>query len=209
MVHGSCLLWRNAIVGLSPPILPNVITVPHLSKDVKAKKFLWNCWMNTEQGRNLLCDRTNWIIYRGPGFLVIEWFGSSPPPSPSPVSNFSLFLSLLASSQLTEERGRAVSRIIRPGENLAVYKSLILPFYKIYCTNLQLSSCTYRYLQYLATRCPNDFSVWTESWSTRDRCATQTTIFSTWQWSLPMWTGEDLRVMIDIEGFWVSSAFRL
>ncbi len=33
-----------------------------------------------------------WIIYRGPGFLAVVWFGSS--PTPSPVSKLSLFLSL-------------------------------------------------------------------------------------------------------------------
>jgi hypothetical protein len=35
------------------------------------------------------------MIYRGQGFLAVKWFGSSPPPSPSPVSKMSLFLIFL------------------------------------------------------------------------------------------------------------------
>ncbi len=34
------------------------------------------------------------MIYRGPGFLAVVWFGSSTTPSPSPVTKLSLFLSL-------------------------------------------------------------------------------------------------------------------
>ncbi len=33
-------------------------------------------------------------MYRGPGFLAVVWFGSSPTLSPSPVSRLSLFLIL-------------------------------------------------------------------------------------------------------------------
>jgi hypothetical protein len=39
--------------------------------------------------------REYWIIYIGPGFLAFVWLGSSPTPSPSPVSKVSLFLRLL------------------------------------------------------------------------------------------------------------------
>ncbi len=37
-----------------------------------------------------------WIIYRGPDFFAVVWFGSSPRPSPphSPVSKLSPFLSI-------------------------------------------------------------------------------------------------------------------
>jgi hypothetical protein len=32
----------------------------------------------------LVHPREYWMIYRGPGFLAIVWFGSFPPPSPPP-----------------------------------------------------------------------------------------------------------------------------
>jgi hypothetical protein len=50
--------------------------------------------------------RVHWIIYRGPGFLAVVWFGSS--PTPSPVSKLSPYLSFLVcrrSSLLTVEGG--------------------------------------------------------------------------------------------------------
>ncbi len=55
-------------------------------------------------------SREYWLIYRGPGFLVVVWFGFSAIPSPPPlVSKFSLLLSLpecrLLSLELTEMRG--------------------------------------------------------------------------------------------------------
>ncbi len=37
-----------------------------------------------------LPPRKYWMLYRGPGCLSVVWFGSSPPPPPSPVSNLSL-----------------------------------------------------------------------------------------------------------------------
>jgi hypothetical protein len=75
------------------------------------------------------------MIYRGPGFLAVVWFGSS--PTPSPVSKF-LSLSHLPvcrqSSFLTGEeswRGWARSQIIiLPGESLALYKPSVLSAFK-------------------------------------------------------------------------------
>ncbi len=44
---------------------------------------------------NTVSTREYWIIYRGPGLLVVVWFGSSPIPSPSsPLCKLSLFLCL-------------------------------------------------------------------------------------------------------------------
>jgi hypothetical protein len=48
------------------------------------------------------------MIYRGPGFLAVVGFGSTPTPFPSPVSKLPLFLSLpmcRRSCLLTEEGG--------------------------------------------------------------------------------------------------------
>ncbi len=72
------------------------------------------------------------MIYRGPDFLAVVWFGSSPTRfSPSPVTSLSLFLSLPVChrpSLMTWEGKRrwARSQIIRPRESLALYKSFIL-----------------------------------------------------------------------------------
>jgi hypothetical protein len=41
----------------------------------------------------MLYYRKYWMIY-GPGFLAVLWFGSSPIPSPSLVSNLSFFLTI-------------------------------------------------------------------------------------------------------------------
>ncbi len=41
-----------------------------------------------------LYNREYWMIYRWPGFLAVIWFGSTPSPSPSPVSKLSPFLIL-------------------------------------------------------------------------------------------------------------------
>jgi hypothetical protein len=47
------------------------------------------------KGPGILITREYWMIYRGPGFLTVVWFGSSPAPfPPATVSKFSLFLSL-------------------------------------------------------------------------------------------------------------------
>jgi hypothetical protein len=64
------------------------------------------------------------MIYRGPGFLAILWFGSSPPPLPS--------VSSTGDTQEDWEKkptwwqkggGRGRSRIIRPQESLVLFKS--------------------------------------------------------------------------------------
>jgi hypothetical protein len=73
--------------------------------------------------------REYWMFYRGPGFVAVVWFGSSPPPPPpSPGSKLSLFLSLPVcswSSLLSGEgaMGRAMIQIIQPRGSLALYKS--------------------------------------------------------------------------------------
>ncbi len=66
--------------------------------------------------------REDWMVYKGPGFLAVVWFGSS--PTSSPVSKLSLFLSLPPRAHWRErvERGWARSRIIQPWESLVLYK---------------------------------------------------------------------------------------
>ncbi len=72
--------------------------------------------------------REHWMIYRGPGFLAVVWFGSL--PNPSPLSNLSLFLSIPACragrAYCWEKGGRKGwrrSKIIRLCESLVLYKS--------------------------------------------------------------------------------------
>ncbi len=86
------------------------------------------------------------MIYRGPGFLAVIWFGSLPTPSSQlSLSKLSLFLSLPVcrrSSLLTGGgRGWGRSQIIWPQESLALYKSFntlclrpcsILPLCKLF-----------------------------------------------------------------------------
>jgi hypothetical protein len=48
-----------------------------------------------------------WIIYRGPSFLAVVWFGSSPAPPPLPSASclsFSVFLRVASPVELTDVR---------------------------------------------------------------------------------------------------------
>ncbi len=71
-------------------------------------------------------DREYWMIYRGPGFLPIVWFG--PSPSPSSVGILSLFSKSSSVSQveLTDGRGGGGrSQIIQQRESLVLYNHSI------------------------------------------------------------------------------------
>ncbi len=73
------------------------------------------------------CLPYKWF-YRGPCYLMVVSFGSSPTPPPSPVSNLSLFLSLPACHQSSSiSRG---AEPIRPGESLTLYKSFNTLWYE-------------------------------------------------------------------------------
>jgi hypothetical protein len=87
-------------------------------------------WRNSFRQRRYISQcREYWMIYRGLGFLVIEWFSSSPNPH-SLVSELSLFLSIPVcrrSSWMTGE-GRQVwgrNQIIRRRESHVLYRSFI------------------------------------------------------------------------------------
>jgi hypothetical protein len=70
------------------------------------------------------------IIYRGPGFLVVVWFGSTPapflpPPTPFPSAtclSCSVFLFVIGRAYWGRG-GWAWSRMMQPQEFLALYKS--------------------------------------------------------------------------------------
>jgi hypothetical protein len=69
--------------------------------------------------------REYWMIYRGPGFIAVVWYGSSPTHSLPPVSKLSLFLSLSVCRRTRAfwlERGWERSQIIRRRESLVLYK---------------------------------------------------------------------------------------
>jgi len=71
--------------------------------------FLWIMWTCTRR-------REYWMIYRGPGFLDVVWFG---PPPPS----FSGFL-CVAGRIYWREEGVGQEPIIWGRESLVVYKSV-------------------------------------------------------------------------------------
>jgi hypothetical protein len=80
-------------------------------------------WFWTEY----LCPREYRMSYKGPGFLAVGWFGSSPKPDHPlplpPVSKLSLFLSLPVCRRRWWGRGGERSQIIWQQESLVLYKS--------------------------------------------------------------------------------------
>ncbi len=70
--------------------------------------------------------REYWMIYRGPGFLAVVWFGSCPIPFPSLPSVSSTKKTEKKKRQLADERvgrGWGRSQIIRRRESLVLNKS--------------------------------------------------------------------------------------
>jgi hypothetical protein len=55
-------------------------------------------------------SREDWMIYRGPGFLAVVWFGSTPTPFPTSRQQIVSLSVFRRSSLLTEGRGWAWSR---------------------------------------------------------------------------------------------------
>ncbi len=95
---------------------------------------------------------------RGPGFLAVEWFGSSPTPPPPPSASclsFSVFPCVASRAYWRESGGCARSQIIRPRESLALYKSFNTK-YSLPLIHSQLSSATLHFSRYCYL-----FFVWT------------------------------------------------
>ncbi len=76
-------------------------------------------------------NREYYMIYRGPGFLVVVWFGSSPTPSPlsrQQVRPAATHRKTKKERQLGDGREGVgwVAESVRPQESLVLYKSSIL-----------------------------------------------------------------------------------
>jgi hypothetical protein len=53
----------------------------------RSLKQIQAIYLTDRAAYSILCTREYWMIYRGPGFLAVLWFGSSPTPfPPSPAS---------------------------------------------------------------------------------------------------------------------------
>jgi hypothetical protein len=61
-------------------------------------------------GEQNIAGREHLMYYRVPGFLAVVWFGSPASPPPSPVSQLSLFLSLLCVPVELSDRREGVGR---------------------------------------------------------------------------------------------------
>jgi hypothetical protein len=90
----------------------------------------------------LVLPREYWMIYRGPGFLAIEWFGSSPVPLPLLQSasclSFSVFLYVAGRAYWRERRGscgRGAKSYAREKTLPSMYYSILSGFIPL-CTNV-------------------------------------------------------------------------
>ncbi len=88
-------------------------------KQKQTRLFFFNKVKYRHVNLILMICREDRIIYRGPSFLVVLWFGSSPAPPPPifhpfPSANCLSFLVFLC----VWGRWRALSRILRPQESL-------------------------------------------------------------------------------------------
>ncbi len=101
--------------------------------------------------------REYWMIYRGPDFPAVVWFGSSPNPSPPP-----LFLCAAGRAYLREKGGRDTrSQIIRPRGSLALYKSFSTLWFQWFQPSSQPPVETMQWLNHL----PSSQSCWESSTS--------------------------------------------
>ncbi len=92
------------------------------------------CWEKTAGPREY------WMIYRGPSFLAVVWFRSS--PTPLLPSQSSCVSSVELTDMRGEGRGWARSQIIRPWESLALYESCnTVPFWLGRRFKLPIMSC--------------------------------------------------------------------
>ncbi len=76
---------------------------------------------------NIHWSRYYWMVYIGPSFLAVVWFGSPPHPLPPPLPSasclsFSVFLCVAYRAYWRERSGKGV---IRRRESLILYKSFI------------------------------------------------------------------------------------
>ncbi len=88
IVFGCCVLKRPVYQWLSLFSIKTWLLGGVLREPVRALfKMADGCQRNRVV--EFRCTREYWMIYRGPGFLAVIWFGSFPTSSPSPVSKAS------------------------------------------------------------------------------------------------------------------------
>ncbi len=107
--------WCGEIISTQSSFHPKLSWVctgdlQYLFKNVQRRKFF--VWNRDGKSLSLLImtiayTREHWLIYRGPGFLAVAWFGSTstPPPSPPPQQLVSPFQSSQSPVELTDGRG--------------------------------------------------------------------------------------------------------
>ncbi len=86
----------------------------------------------------MVWNKEDWIIYGGPDFLAVVWFGSTPTPSPLSLEQH-VFLSHSFSVSPVQDgkggwRGRAWSRIIQPQKKPGPQSFLVWKKSTLYCT---------------------------------------------------------------------------
>ncbi len=70
------------------------VPIPARGQTLWYSRCIWTLWFGPLR-KCFYRPKEYWMIYRGPGFLVVKSFGSSPTCSPHyPVSKLSIFLSL-------------------------------------------------------------------------------------------------------------------
>ncbi len=110
---------------------------PHPNSNT-VKVFFPSCWQKNAilWCRNFvrICREPESMIYRGPGFLAVVWFSSSPTPIPSSVSK-------LSSCEFTEGRGGGEAKSYDGEKRLVLYKLFYTLCHSMWgCTSVRLQA---------------------------------------------------------------------
>ncbi len=89
-------------------------------------RYLLNNEKRARNGFLFLMTRVYWMIYRGPGFFAVVWFGSSPPPHRQQVLSFLVLLCVVGREiEITDRRLREILVLCKLFDTLCSWRTSI------------------------------------------------------------------------------------